>query len=261
MTNFKNGIEHLKFICERVDNLRWAVSFTLEELAENDLSVVYPDISSTIVATNNYRTQYSNDIYLNQNLVKGAFRKSFPGAFDDYFEKLTAYNNDDACELFYSDPTQQLACQTIGIGNIAGGLVQSEVSLVGYISSTITNFYMQNPRTPAVQKDSINSKEFQDSVSILNGISPMLYGLIDEYLAAFNDYLSSQYTIQKIKFALYLVLRMGILLVVWIPYLKRLKNQIFRTKGLLNMIPMAMLKKNKNLRDIFRSNEILKAIR
>jgi len=43
MKDFKKGIEHLKSISERLNNLRWTVAFALEEIAENDLSVVYPD--------------------------------------------------------------------------------------------------------------------------------------------------------------------------------------------------------------------------
>jgi len=226
---------------------------------------------------------------MNQNEVKNALKTGFPDTFDDYFSKLTAYNNGDACTLFYSTDLNKrlgkykplsmfflmilLECLAVGIGNIAGGLIQSEVSLVGYVSSTLTNFYAKNPRDTQAQIDAINGKDFRNSgksyiesfilifiVSILNAISPMLYGLIDEYLGAFDRYLSSIFTIQRIKFAIFFVVLLGIL-IVWIPYLGKLKNQIFRTKGLLNMIPMTMLKKNRNLREIFRSNEILKAIR
>lgn len=43
MKNFKKGLEHLKIISERVSNIKYTTVFSLEELAEDDLSVVYPD--------------------------------------------------------------------------------------------------------------------------------------------------------------------------------------------------------------------------
>jgi len=43
MKKFQLGMDHLSVIVQRVPNLRYNLAFTLEELAENDLSVVYPD--------------------------------------------------------------------------------------------------------------------------------------------------------------------------------------------------------------------------
>ena len=37
-------------------------------------------------------------------------------------------------------------------------------------------------------------------------------------------------------------------IVIWKPYLKKLNMKIWRTKGMLNMIPMSMISKNEKLK-------------
>lgn len=91
--------------------------------------------------------------------------------------------------------------------------------------------------------------------------TPVLESIVDEFLSAFSSYFSNFYLIQRIKFGVFFVVLIFLILLVWLPYLKRLTSQIFRTKGLLNMIPMAMLKKNKALKETFISNEVLQALK
>jgi len=66
---------------------------------------------------------------------------------------------------------------------------------------------------------------------------------------------------QQAKFGCFCVVLIILGLFVWLPYLRGLTSQIFRTKGLLNMIPMSMLKKNKALKEAFISNEVLNALK
>jgi len=50
-------------------------------------------------------------------------------------------------------------------------------------------------------------------------------------------------------------------IVIWAPYLKRLKDKIFRTKGMLNMIPMELITKNENLKQLFLAGDILQGVK
>ena len=47
----------------------------------------------------------------------------------------------------------------------------------------------------------------------------------------------------------------------WSPYLKNLNVKIWRTKGMLNMIPMEILQKNDNLKEKFMSGDLLQAVK
>lgn len=50
-------------------------------------------------------------------------------------------------------------------------------------------------------------------------------------------------------------------LVLWLPYLKDLNMKIWRTKGMLNMIPMNIIIKNERLKNEFTSGMLEKAVR
>jgi hypothetical protein len=49
--------------------------------------------------------------------------------------------------------------------------------------------------------------------------------------------------------------------IVWLPYLKELTQKIWRTKGLLNLIPMQIVKTNEMLKNEFTSGKFENAIK
>jgi len=48
---------------------------------------------------------------------------------------------------------------------------------------------------------------------------------------------------------------------VWTPYLSSLNNKIWKTKGMLNMIPMEIIINNPKLSEKMNSEAIMKAVR
>jgi hypothetical protein len=52
-----------------------------------------------------------------------------------------------------------------------------------------------------------------------------------------------------------------ILFIVWIPYLSKIKEKIWRVKGMLNMIPMDIIGNNENLKNSLISEDIAAAVK
>jgi len=96
---------------------------------------------------------------------------------------------------------------------------------------------------------------------ILNQIAPALTQLATDYTYAFNEYVKGELNIARIWFSLVVVYLLFTFLVLWIPYMRRLRDDIWRTKGMLNMIPMEIINENENLTDLFISGELIKAVR
>jgi hypothetical protein len=90
---------------------------------------------------------------------------------------------------------------------------------------------------------------------------PAFQQLLDDYIVAYNDYLSQSNRTEGIKFAVFIIFCFLVFFALWQPYLKNLKDKIFRTKGMLNMIPMDIISKNENLRTQFLSGNILQAVK
>jgi hypothetical protein len=95
---------------------------------------------------------------------------------------------------------------------------------------------------------------------MVNVMQPM-EDLIKEYNIAFTEYLNSQLTVDRVKFTIFILLCIVIFGVMWLRYLKGLNDKIFRTKGMLNMIPMDIINKNENLKTLFFSENILQAVK
>jgi len=260
VTSYKRGLTHLSIINERIYKLKFIGVYVIEELAEDDRSVVYPDLTSP--ATYNYRMQYEDDLLTIQSSLKDSFDVSFPGSFDSYFSMLRAYTNNNICSLYYSSDATKLAeCESYGDGKMKLGLIQTEVGLIQDADSVLQSFYGTSGRTTATRISYLNQDKVLEIREITQLTAPVLESLVDSFVAAFSSYFDQTYLIQRIKFGGFFIVLIVLILFVWIPYMKRLTSQIFRTKGLLNMIPMAMLKKNKALKETFISNEVLQALK
>jgi len=81
------------------------------------------------------------------------------------------------------------------------------------------------------------------------------------FVEANNNYLDDTAFIEEMKLIAFLVVLFVLQAFVLFPYLERLRQHIFRTKALLNMIPMSMLKKNKTLAETFVSKEVFQALK
>lgn len=80
-------------------------------------------------------------------------------------------------------------------------------------------------------------------------------------MSSAQQYLSSSLQIDEIKFSVFIVVIFAIFIFIWTPYLRNLKNKIWRTKGMLNMIPIDIIKENDKLKKAFTSGDILQAVK
>ena len=90
---------------------------------------------------------------------------------------------------------------------------------------------------------------------------PAIDSLNQLFLSDFNSYLNDQINIENIIFAIFMIMIFIVFLFIWIPYLNNLNTKIWRTKGMLNMIPMDIISKNENLKNAFISGDILQAVK
>ena len=90
---------------------------------------------------------------------------------------------------------------------------------------------------------------------------PPLEYMLTEFEGKYQDYLSQSKKTQIIKFVVYLCFCLLVFILLWLPYRKNLSDKIFRTKGMLNMIPMEIITKNENLKALFLAGDILQGVK
>lgn len=89
---------------------------------------------------------------------------------------------------------------------------------------------------------------------------PPLKALLAEYVQSFEDYHDLFLNVERIRFTIFILGSIAIFFFIWTPYLKKVRNNIWRTKGMLNMIPMDLITKNENLKNLFTSGELMQAV-
>lgn len=75
-------------------------------------------------------------------------------------------------------------------------------------------------------------------------IMPALEELNKDFLGGLGDYLSSEASFELIKCIVFIIFLILNHVFFWIPYQGSLNNKIWRTKGMLNMIPIEIIIRN-----------------
>lgn len=92
-------------------------------------------------------------------------------------------------------------------------------------------------------------------------VIPAQDSLVSLFMSNTGDYFDYMLTIEKIKCGLFIAVVFILFIMIWGPYLRALSRKIWRTKGMLNMIPMELISKNEVLKKKFISGDLLKAVR
>jgi len=264
LKNYRKLLEHLVLTAARTSDLIYGFTFAQEEIYENNITAVYPSYPAATVETNNARIMYQNRVFKNQVGIKEAYGESFPYNFGDYFDTLLAYDNGDMCELYYKDAKDSIdygACRAAGDGKLKLGMVQTETAFVGILERLVNNFYNTPNRDKQTQIDTLVNDDALSLTRMSWNLKPIQKYLRTMFVEAGNSYLDTIRMVEEIKLIVFLVVLFVLVVFAILPYLTRLKKQIFRTKALLNMIPMSMIKKNKTLQEMFVSKEIFQALK
>jgi len=262
--NIKKTLTHLKRTSERMPYIRYLNAFTQAYVSQNgNITSVYAYNNLDGAAGDgsiDFRAGYKTLIQNNAQDISDPSNLEFPGSFDSYLGAFNAYYNGDLCQSYYKskDSSSFEACNKVSNGLLTKGMALSVTTLTLNSDDVIKNF--DNTTADGI-KTSLRSTKFVEADKIMKYIMPPLADLKTSYEAAFQDYLDSQKKIEIIKFVLFIIFCFFVFFFLWQPYLKNLKDKIFRTKGMLNMIPMDIISKNESLRGQFLGDNIMRAVK
>lgn len=185
----------------------------------------------------------SNDYILNNELLVYAIKTT------DYFSNqitktINSLLNSNICSYIN---TSYISCDTEmdGIGN--------------YGVAVITVRFLEYLRLAT--KAYVNKLRFENSYEILSGtllkditllmhyyLSPLYNLLRQEIKQGIEDKLKFEMNFRLILFIVFLVVVIFAYLLVWIPKQNKINDEIFRTKKLLEIIPMEILEKIESLK-------------
>jgi len=145
-------------------------------------------------------------------------------------------------------------------GILAKGLSVALTTITLNTEDVLKSFGMTT-KTTTDQQDAIQETKMLDAEEIIDNVTPAMQELMTTFLEASENYLSYGLTIEKIKYSVFLLFCAFVFVVLWLPYLRSLNEKIFRTKGMLNMIPLEVIMKSENLKNAFLSGNLMQAVK
>jgi PAS domain S-box-containing protein len=254
LKNIQSAYNHLQLVSQRSPNLRFTVLYTLEEIVQSK-SLVYPDIGQDAFG------YYIDTVYDVEGAISSSIKNGYPSDFTNYINTFINYNLNDTCYWAYGvGSANYTACEAVNAGMISKGLQTSVVYTIEEDRSALS-YYGNSNKAASDQFAWINSYQYNISTQLLQFIEPPIAQLLDLYSQAFYSYITTGLNNFKIIFAVFIVFLALVYVFIWSPYLANLSNKIWRTKGMLNMIPMDIIAKNENLKQAFTTGDLLQAVK
>jgi len=257
-SSVRRALNHLQLLSSINPDFRYTVDYTTEEIVQETKIAAYTFPGVDFLDQRAFYKQQSLDLI---QLVSDSLKSSFPGSFKNYIASYNTYDSGNICSAYY---TQNATINDFCI-SVAGELLTRGLSLsqtrMSQISDDLIKSWTNSAKNDAAKSAILSGDDYTQMEDLMNLISPVIEALETEMLENFDDYLSRIDTLAKVKFIVFIVAAFLIFFFIWIPYLKRLKEKIFRTKGMLNMIPMNIITKNESLKTEFIQGDILQAVK
>jgi len=111
------------------------------------------------------------------------------------------------------------------------------------------------------QKNSINSNDLLHTSQIMEFTNDAFKELRNIFIVNMESSLLKSQRFEMYKLGAFMLMIIFIFLGVWAPYLDDLSIKIWKTKGMLNMIPLYIIKNNSVLEEHILAKEIIAAMK
>eukprot|EP00347_Sterkiella_histriomuscorum_P019286 403342226 len=163
---------------------------------------------------------------------------------DDFCNQVSPYLDND----YYKEQ-----CKYIGDGTFKLGLKHTINSIIYQFQQLQINFdqLRLQPNT-SYTLEKLLSNPYLIEFQIISNI--YLYatfkGMLQKFMQSIEIYYEKVLLFVELKLAFFVVFTLLMLSVVWRVFLKSIQSEIFRSKGMLNMIPTEFLEKQQNLKNL-----------
>ncbi|CAD8089763.1 unnamed protein product [Paramecium primaurelia] len=246
----QNIFDHLKNIEDRPINIKYYMYLSIEQLLLEDPT-----------SLDTYKNVFQNRQSENERNISIEIQQSHPSQFDSYFQLLAGISFNSLCDYPFTVNQFTLVgttCMEVQAGLLQQGLKTTIASVALTSNDMLAKWSLSNKTYDDLSQ---TLKEYYKKLdTIMQYVSNCCYYLTLQYQESTLDYLSYQEMIEQVKFAVFLIIMFFVFIFCMTQYQNNLSEQIWETKGLLNMIPLEIIAKYQHLKEQFVGGEILKAV-
>ncbi|KAL4450352.1 hypothetical protein ABPG74_009058 [Tetrahymena malaccensis] len=253
LQNMRQVLHHLSQVSQRNAIIKYALVYMVEQITTDTIQMQDGEDNLTV---------FINRSYVVENEINTSSLQSYPSEFSSYFSTFQTANYNNFCSIFPQTPTlTQTDCANVNSKMLQRGLKVSITSYIEGIRTFITNYENASNTTLAFKQKEFALNDYVVLEQMQFYMAPMIEFLNQQLLSAIQTYINNQNSIEEIKFGVFVAFVVIVFLGVWLPYLQQLSHKIWRTKGMLNMIPMDIITRDTNLKQAFQSGDILQAVK
>ncbi|EAR98621.2 PAS domain S-box protein (macronuclear) [Tetrahymena thermophila SB210] len=253
LQNMRQVLHHLSQVSQRNSIIKYALVYMVEQITTDQIQLQDGEDNLTV---------FINRSYTIENEINTSSLQSYPSEFSSYFSTFQTANYNNFCTIFPQTPTLTTTdCANVNSKMLQRGLKVSITSYIEGIRTFITNYENAADKSLSFKQKEFALNDYVVLEQMQFYMAPMIEFLNQQLLSAIQTYINNQNSIEEIKFGVFVAFVIIVFLGVWLPYLQQLSHKIWRTKGMLNMIPMDIITKDQNLKQAFQSGDILQAVK
>ncbi|KAL4466115.1 hypothetical protein ABPG74_004352 [Tetrahymena malaccensis] len=204
---------------------------------------------------------YSQQTYFAQTSIRYYYSYSFPNQMSTYQSMFQQAQTQNICSLINNiNSSDQATCNAVNNGILKSGFTTSVVYFLEGLRTSVSGFMATN-LSDQQKLTFLTSNSFQQLQTQQSFMIPMMDQLTQSLLQYAPDYLSYRTTIEIIVFCIYITVILAAFIFIWLPYMASINVKIWRTKGMLNMIPVEVIQSHDSLKNAFLHGEILSAVK
>ena len=246
---------HLNNLAILPSHIKYSVALSIESLYRLTSLPLLPE--NPAEKGHEYYNELSYEIFSG---TSDFVETSLPGVFSDYVDKYKTVIFKNPCSTVPGLNTDQCTLNTF----ITTGVYTSSTQILTRASDA----FKQQVRITAagssradmkIQMQGIFGNDAVEILMLMNGKATDY--LIQMFYDKLNSYIKQVFVVELLIVILGIVVLLLVCLFIWRPYVANLNSNIWRTKGMLSMIPMEVILANDSLRTAMLSGDLMKAVK
>ncbi|CDW76577.1 pas domain s-box family protein [Stylonychia lemnae] len=254
--DIQEGIDYQYELYSEKHSLQYVFLYFVQELMQNTV-LTYENNGQTTSYISSYVTNIQNVQQLKEKFKRQNSTGLLSGIASNYIDLIEREPLCDTIQEYLEDQFSRTQCRYIGDGTLKLGMKHTINMILYQFQQLHINFeqikvakYSTNVTNQMLLK--LLNNPFLLEFSFLSNtyLYASFIGLLDNVRKSVDQYYSKIWLFVELKFGFFIIFTFLILTVVWRIFLRNIQSEIFRSKGMLNMIPTEFLEKQNNLKSL-----------
>lgn len=251
--------DHLSSICTLPSHLKYSMIFAVDSLYRLSPLMLLPEKPSTLGSEN-----FIEEAYDYFSSTGDLVERTLPGSFSNYASLYNSVIYKNVCSVVPGLAIDMCTSNTFMTTGVYTSSTQvmtraSDASKQQVRISALTDTMANKIIEMNTEMSNILLDAAVENLIQMNGIA--FDYLILTFYNSMHSYITQVFVGELLIVIAGIVVLLLVIIFIWRPYIANLNSNIWRTKGMLSMIPMDVILANDALRSAMLNGDLMKAVK